>query len=306
VREKLLSGDISGAAGVIGGAFRYGDGVTGWQDMNQFGSYQTLGRLHLGIGKKAAGNKVTSPSGHADGDGKTIVNCVDGDKATKWCVNQAEKAVVWQIELPVKTTVASYALTSADDVPSRDPQVWVLEGSMDGKQWIELDRRNLGRPFPNRFESQTYQIAKPLACLFYRFTFTPTESFFQVAEIALAGVPPQAPALESVPAGYRRDLNLMTGVATTSYTKEGVVFTRELVVSKPDEVIALRLKANKPGAISCTAALERKQCVTYRADGNVQLMEGQMKFNKPGGGGEGMRFVGLLGANAKGGKVSAT
>ncbi len=306
VREKLLSGDISGAAGVIGGAFRYGDGVTGWQDMNQFGSYQTLGRLHLGIGRKAAGNKVTSPSGHADGDGKTIVNCVDGDKATKWCVNQAEKAVVWQIELPVKTTVASYALTSADDVPSRDPQVWVLEGSMDGKQWIELDRRNLGRPFPNRFESQTYPIAKPLACLFYRFTFTPTESFFQVAEIALAGVPPQAPALESVPAGYRRDLNLMTGVATTSYTKEGVVFTRELVVSKPDEVIALRLKANKPGAVSFTAALERKQCVTYRADGNVQLMEGQLKFNKPGGGGEGMRFVGLLGANAKGGTVSAT
>ena len=306
VREKLLAGDIPGAAGVIGGSFHYAKGVAGWGDIDQFGCYQTLGRLALNWGKAGPQQQLSSPSGHADGDGTTIANCVDGDKGTKWCVDKAGNAVVWQLQLLEKTAVASYALTSADDMPTRDPQVWVLEGSIDGKKWLELDRRSLGKPFENRFETKTYDIAKPVACTFYRFTFTPQEPTFQVAEIALAGVAPLAVAAGPVPADYRRDLNLMTGVATTSFTKDGVKFTRELVVSKPDEIIALRLKASQLGAISFTAALERKQYVTYRAEGKVQLMEGQLKFNKPGGGGEGMRFVGLLGANAKGGTVTAT
>jgi len=107
-------------------------------------------------------------------------------------------------------------------------------------------------------------------------------------------------------ADYRRDLNLMTGVATTKYAKDGITFTRELLVSKPDEVIALRLKADKPGSLSFTAALSRKQDATTRVDGNFQVMEGQLKFNKPGGGGQGMRYQALLGANVKGGKVTAT
>ncbi len=306
VREKLMAEEIPGAAGVIGAAFRYRDGVKGWGDLNQFGCYQTLGRLVITSGTAVAGNQVTSPSGHADGDGKTIANCVDGDKATKWCINNANSAVVWQMQLREKAAVASYALTSADDVPGSDPQEWVLEGSMDGKKWLELDRRSPGKPFEKRFETQHYEISKPHECIFYRFTFTPKEPSFQVAEIALAGVAPQGPVVAPVPTGYRRDLNLMTGVATTRFVKDGVTFTRELVVSKPDEVIALRVKADKPGAISFTAALERKQSVTYRAEGIVQVMEGQMVFNKPGGGGEGMRFVGLLGAHAKGGTVSTT
>ena len=110
----------------------------------------------------------------------------------------------------------------------------------------------------------------------------------------------------AAPSDYRRDLNLLTGVATTRYTRDGITFTRELVVSKPDEVIALRLKADKPGALSFTAALSRKQDASIRVDGNVQLMGGQLKFNKPGGGGQGMRYQALLGAKVKGGRVSAS
>ena len=58
--------------------------------------------------------------------------------------------------------------------------------------------------------------------------------------------------------GYRRDLNLMQGVAHTQYQRKGVTFTRDLLVSKPDEVIALHLKADKPGALSFTAALRAR------------------------------------------------
>lgn len=108
------------------------------------------------------------------------------------------------------------------------------------------------------------------------------------------------------PAGYRRDLNLMTGVATTRYIKEGVRYLRELVVSKPDEVIAMRLKADQPGALSFTAALGRQQDAVTHVDGKVQVLEGQLQFNKPSGIGQGMHYQALLGANVKGGRVSAT
>ena len=106
--------------------------------------------------------------------------------------------------------------------------------------------------------------------------------------------------------GYRRDLNLMQGVAHTQYQRKNVAFTRDLVVSKPDEVIVLNLKADKPGELSFVAALARKQNAATRVDGDVYVLEGQLPFNKPGGGGKGMRYMALLGAVTKGGKVSAT
>ena len=75
-------------------------------------------------------------------------------------------------------------------MPARDPQSWILEGSADGKAWQELDRRELGKPFEKRFQARTFEIAKPQACRFYRFTFAPRNaSHFQVAEIELAGAP---------------------------------------------------------------------------------------------------------------------
>ena len=305
VREKLFAGDISGAWGALGRGFRYADGVRGWGDINQFGCYQTLGDLTVSFGGPATEPKVTSPSGHEQGDGKTIAGSVDGNTGTKWCVDKAGKAVSWQIELPAARAVPSYTLTSADDVPSRDPQVWVLEGSADGKGWTELDRRSSpGRPFPRRHQAQSFDIAKPAPYRFYRFTFTPQEAYFQVAEIALSGISAAAP--EPASEGYRRDLNLMTGVSTTRYVQDGAAFTRELVVSKPDEVVALRLKAGKPGALSFAASLSRRQDAAVRADGAIQVLEGQLKFNKPGGGGQGMRYLALLAGSAKGGRISAT
>lgn len=106
--------------------------------------------------------------------------------------------------------------------------------------------------------------------------------------------------------GYRRELDLMTGIATTRYTLNGVTVTRELVASKPDEVIALRVTADKPGVLSFVASLSRKHDAAYRTEGGVQIVEGQLPFNKPGGGGVGMRYRALLGAQVTGGKVSAS
>ena len=114
---------------------------------------------------------VDSPSGHAQGDGNGIGLCVDGRTDTKWCIANPGSQVVWRVAFPVPKLVESYVLTSANDIPARDPQSWVLEGSEDGKAWQELDRRELGKPFEKRFQAKTFAIAKPQAC---RFTASPS------------------------------------------------------------------------------------------------------------------------------------
>jgi alpha-L-fucosidase 2 len=52
---------------------------------------------------------------------------------------------------------------------------------------------------------------------------------------------------------YRRDLNLATATAGVEYTVGGVHFTRQVFASPADQVIVVRLTADKPGAINFTA-----------------------------------------------------
>jgi alpha-L-fucosidase 2 len=109
------------------------------------------------------------------------------------------------------------------------------------------------------------------------------------------------------PAGYRRELDLMTGLGVTRFSRGGATFTRELVASKPDEVVALRIRADQPGAVTFTAALSRERDASTRTEGAVFVLEGQLPFNKPGVGLiGGTRFLALLGVKATGGKVSTT
>jgi alpha-L-fucosidase 2 len=324
---KLFGGDVAAADALLKKSFQYPDGVKGWWDDNQFGCYQIFGDLLVRF--PTAGDRVllSSPSGHAAGDrlksaaneinysglaaasvGSTddhsVRGSTDGDSKTKWCVDQAGKVVQWQVQLPVAKVASAYTLTSADDMPVRDPQEWTLAASNDGKQWTELDRQSPGKPFEKRFEAKRFAIAKTAAYRFYRFTFFPRDPYFQVAEISLEGV--DLAVSSPLPADYRRDLNLMQGLATTRFSSHGIGFTREVIVSKPAEVIAVRLKADKPGSLTFHASLARNQHAKVRADGAWQILEGQLPFNRPGGGGEGTKFIGLLGALAQGGTTTTT
>jgi alpha-L-fucosidase 2 len=55
--------------------------------------------------------------------------------------------------------------------------------------------------------------------------------------------------------GYRRWLDLQTGTAGVSFERGGVHFTREIFASHPDQVIVVRLRADRPGALAFTARL---------------------------------------------------
>ena len=54
---------------------------------------------------------------------------------------------------------------------------------------------------------------------------------------------------------YRRWLDLKTGIAGTAFTRNGTRYVREIFSSHPDQVILIRLTADRPGAISFKANL---------------------------------------------------
>jgi hypothetical protein len=103
--------------------------------------------------------------------------------------------------------------------------------------------------------------------------------------------------------GYRRDLDLRDAVATVRYEKDGVNFTREAFASAPDQVMVFRFTADKPGAISFTATLNRLENFETRGDGSAGLL---MTGNTASGQTDvdGMKFVARLRAIPSGGKVS--
>jgi len=56
---------------------------------------------------------------------------------------------------------------------------------------------------------------------------------------------------------YRRELDIEDAVARVSYTANQVNFLREVFSSAPDQILVVRLTANKPGALTFTSRLSR-------------------------------------------------
>jgi alpha-L-fucosidase 2 len=74
---------------------------------------------------------------------------------------------------------------------------------------------------------------------------------------------------------YRRDLNLDTAVATVEYTAQDTKFTRQVFSSPTDQVIVVRLTADKKGAINLTAGLQTPQKATIETEaGHTVVMRG--------------------------------
>lgn len=77
---------------------------------------------------------------------------------------------------------------------------------------------------------------------------------------------------------YQRELDLDTAVATTKFRLDGVQYIREVFASAVDDVIVVRLTADKPGGISLSASLDRPSDFTTTASGADTLdMFGQAR-----------------------------
>lgn len=73
-------------------------------------------------------------------------------------------------------------------------------------------------------------------------------------------------------ANYYRDLNIEKAVATVTYELEGVQYKREIFSSFTDQVMIVRLTANKPGKISFSATMDSPQ------SGKLSMEKGKLIY----------------------------
>ena len=73
---------------------------------------------------------------------------------------------------------------------------------------------------------------------------------------------------------YRRELALDEGVHQVSYRAGGVSYRRELFVSSPDQVLVMRLTADRPGCVSFEMSLSPALRAAVRSGEDYQSIEG--------------------------------
>lgn len=104
---------------------------------------------------------------------------------------------------------------------------------------------------------------------------------------------------------YNRFLDLITATTTVTYLQNGVRYRREVLASAPDQVIAIRLTADRPGSITFSATFGSPQRTTRSSpDGTTAALDG-VSGDQRGLVGK-VRFLALARAVAEGGSVSSS
>lgn len=109
---------------------------------------------------------------------------------------------------------------------------------------------------------------------------------------------------------YRRELDLSTGVASVSFRQDGATFSREYLVSEPDQAGIIRFRADQAGRISFRIRMDRpERFKTSVVDGDL-LMTGTLNDGAGSDGtrphGEGNSYAARIRVLNQGGQVEAT
>lgn len=83
---------------------------------------------------------------------------------------------------------------------------------------------------------------------------------------------------------YYRELDMSEAVVRVRFTQNGVKYTREMFASYPDQVLVVRLTADKKGSISFAGSLTRPERFTTVAKDGQLIMTGQMNNGTDGNG----------------------
>ncbi len=117
---------------------------------------------------------------------------------------------------------------------------------------------------------------------------------------------------------YRRELDMRTGTMRIEYKAGDVRYHREMFISAPDDVLVLRIGADRKGAVNGSIGMTRKKDAQVSAvsdselllDGQVVDIEAPEAYDdNPGGsgpGGEHMKFAARLRAENSGGEIRAS
>ncbi|MEE6261911.1 glycoside hydrolase family 95 protein [Plantactinospora sonchi] len=104
---------------------------------------------------------------------------------------------------------------------------------------------------------------------------------------------------------YDRQLDLTTATTSVTYVVNGVRYQREVFASAPDQVIAMRLTADRAGSITFTATFDSPQRTSVSSpDGSTIALDG-VSGNQEGVTGA-VRFLALANAAVSGGTATSS
>lgn len=277
-QEALPIGNAFQAAMIYGGVnkeqIQFNEESLWVGDEEDTGRYQAFGDIFVEFDRDVIDNfEYSCPSGHGSPNGQGIDTSYDENTSTKWCIEVGNKfPIIWQKHIlsSRKVPVNEYTLTSANDVPQRDPKSWRLLGSKDGKQWITLDERSDVPMWNARNAPQTFKFQNDTVYEWYRIEFLQNHGVphFQLAEIDIGKKDVPTPHEKLNVANYRRELDISRAVHTVTYEKDGVKYCRESFASYPARLMFFRFTADKPGALSGIVALTDKHKATIIAKDN--------------------------------------
>lgn len=308
IRRLLLEGKNAEAENLVNANFTCkGSGSGHGSGANvPFGCYQVLGNLRFRFQDMLPRVEVTCPSGHrAYFAHQEVRFALDGNSRTKWCVIHEGKPVQCLVDAGKPIAPRSYAFTSAEDVPARDPRIWILEGSVDGRTWQVLDQQRDQPVFASRNEERSFTLQNPSLHRYFRFTFQPNPEVehFQLSEIALEGMQTAALLLPHDVSDYRRELDLTTATARTTYRRGGGQHTRKHFISAPDQVFVSHLKGHGSRPLTFDLLLDRPERFSTSTVGqNELLITGTLN---DGLGGKGITYAARVRVLPVGGSVSA-
>ncbi|MBM3498636.1 MAG: glycoside hydrolase family 95 protein [Armatimonadetes bacterium] len=100
--------------------------------------------------------------------------------------------------------------------------------------------------------------------------------------------------------GYRRDLDLDSAVATTTYRAGETTYTRQVFAGHPDRAVVVRVSADRPAAVDLTVRLTspHPSAQTRAVDARTLAVAGQVQP-------DGLRFEARVSVQAEGGAVQA-
>ncbi|GLI05241.1 hypothetical protein YDYSG_12710 [Paenibacillus tyrfis] len=145
--------------------------------------------------------EITASGEKLPNEGKDKLN--DGSSLTKWFTSQKSGWVTYRFDRPM--AIGGYVLTSANDVPERDPAEWTLQASNDGKQWVTLDTRK-GEQFRYRYQRTSYSVRSDAKYSYYKLNMKASEgNKLQLAEIEF--IPKDSPLQSILPSIEIRNLD---------------------------------------------------------------------------------------------------
>jgi poly(beta-D-mannuronate) lyase len=116
------------------------------------------------------GGVITAQYTNTSKPAENFPSLIDNNIATKYFISN--RTSLWvQYKSTVPAIAVKYTITSANDVPTRDPRNWNLQGSNDSVSWVTLDIRT-DETFETRALTKTYTFENTTPYLYYRLNIT--------------------------------------------------------------------------------------------------------------------------------------